>query len=66
MKVTPYAVSVNNSEVEPGPSNGCHYVRIKDVPYGVSGGQVIILFAHTAKKRFEEEGRYEFVFSELR
>ena len=55
---------MSDPDIKPGPSDGCCFVRITDIPKGVSIGQVILLFEHTAKKAVER-GKYEFRFSEL-
>ncbi len=65
LKITPLSISLGNSSTKPGPSEGCYYVKITDVPDCVSVGQVILLFTHTAKKIAETDRRYEFVFAEL-
>ena len=65
LRVSEIATSVmGDSEVNPGPGDGCFYVKISDIPEGVSSGQVIVLFEHTAKKAMER-GKYQFQFSEL-
>lgn len=44
---------MSDPDIKPGPSDGCCFVRITDIPKGVSIGQVILLFEHTAKKAVE-------------
>ena len=65
LRISEIATSVmGDSEVKPGPGDSCFYVKIRDIPEGVSSGQVIVLFEHTAKKAMER-GKYQFQFSEL-
>lgn len=66
LRVKRTGIGLANSKAKPGPAaGGGYYVEITDVPAGVSLAQVVILFIHTAAKRVEKEGRYEFSFSEL-
>lgn len=65
LRVTPSSISPCNPGAKPGPSDGCYYVKISDVPTGVSVGQVILLFTHTARKAAGRDGCYEFEFAEL-
>lgn len=65
LKVSPISISLGDPEAIPGPADdGAYYVRITDVPDGVSAAQVVILFAHVAR-RAKNKGRYEFAFSDL-
>ena len=66
LRVRPAGISLARAGTTSGPADdGACYVRITDVPDGVSSAQVMILFAHTAKKRVKKEMRYEFAFSDL-
>ena len=65
LRISEVATSVmRDSDVKPGPGDGCFYAKISDIPEGVSSGQVIVLFEHTAKKAMER-CKYEFRFSVL-
>jgi len=67
LRVSDVATGIAKPETKPGPCDGdkAYCVRVKGVPKGVSGAQVILLFEHTAKKLVEKKQRYEFEFSEL-
>ncbi len=65
LKVTPISISPGNPKATLGPAEGGYYVKVHNVPNGVSVGQVILLFTHTAKKIAEKDRVYEFEFSEL-
>lgn len=65
LKVSPSSTSLSNPTATPGPAEGCYYVKIKNVPEGVSVAQVILLFTHTARKVAEKDQRHEFDFTEL-
>lgn len=65
LKVTQISISPGNPKATLGPAEGGYYVKVHNVPNGVSVGQVILLFTHTARKIAEADGRYEFEFSEL-
>ncbi|HBG08615.1 MAG TPA: hypothetical protein DDX25_01135 [Firmicutes bacterium] len=66
LRVKPTGITVAGKGAKPGPlGDGSYYVKISGVPKGVSAAQVIILFAHTARRQAEREGRYEFPFAEL-
>ena len=65
LRVRPAGISLARAGTTPGPADdGACYVRITDVPDGVSAAQVVILFAHVAR-RAKNKGRYEFAFSDL-
>lgn len=64
LKISDVATSLASSDTKLGPADGCYFVKINDIPEGVSSGQVILLFEYTAKKAMER-GKYEFQFSEL-
>ena len=65
LKVSGKVTSImGNIDVMPDLGEGCYFVQINNIPAGVSSGQVILLFEHTAKKAMER-GKYEFDFSEL-
>ena len=67
LRVSDVATGTAKPETKPGPCDGdeAYYVRVRGVPNGISGAQVILLFEHTVKKLVEKKGRYEFEFAEL-
>ncbi len=54
-----------DSDISPGPFDGGHYIKITEVPRGVSNAQVVLLFTHTARAIAEKGQKYEFEFAEL-
>lgn len=65
LKVTPSTLSIGNPKATPGPAEGCDYVKVMDIPDGVSPAQVMLPFTHTVKSIAGHDPRYEFHFSEL-
>lgn len=65
LRVSEHALGIAKTDAKPGIGDNAYFVKITDVPKGVSGAQVILLFSHTAKKLAEKRHRYEFEFSEL-
>lgn len=60
-----YSISLASSNRKPGPYNGGYFVKIHNVPKGVSSAQVILLFSHTMKPLVAKMQKYEFDFQEL-
>ena len=67
LRVSDASTGIAKPETKPGPCDGdeAYYVRLTNVPKGVSGAQVILLFEHTAKKLVKKKQRYEFELNEL-
>jgi hypothetical protein len=62
LKTSHLGTSLASPEATLGSADGCRYVKINNVPEGVSVAQVIVLFTHTVKKMTDRD---EFEFSEL-
>lgn len=54
LKITSNSISPGNPSAKPEPSEDYYYVKVTDVPEGVSVGQVILLFDHTAREVAEK------------
>lgn len=65
LRVSDIATSIAKPDAKLGPLDEAYYVKVTDVPKGVSGAQVILLFEHTVKKLVDKKQRYEFEFNEL-
>ncbi len=66
LKVKRGSITAGSPQATLGPTDdGGYYVRVENVPEGVSLLQVIILFMHTVKPRTMQQGRYVFDFTEL-
>jgi hypothetical protein len=65
LKVSKSVVGLTKPNRDPGPADDECFVRIKNVPEGVSASQVILLFSHIIKPLMAKMQKYEFDFQEL-